>query len=74
MSVLDTFKKHREGRHREERLEEARGEREDERPDRRSLTDDERERVIEEAREELPALDRKVEENVERLRDLSRSS
>jgi hypothetical protein len=38
-----------------------------------ALTDEERERVIEEAREDLPALDKKVEENLSRLRDLSRS-
>jgi hypothetical protein len=38
-----------------------------------ALTDEERERLIEEAREDLPALDKKVEENLSRLRDLSRS-
>jgi hypothetical protein len=72
MGVLDAFKK-REERHREERLEEA-GNGGKEQRDRPALSDDERKRVIQEAREELPDLDRKVEENVERLRDLSRSS
>ena len=37
------------------------------------LTEEEREQVIEDARSELPELDKAVEENLSRLRDLSRS-
>jgi hypothetical protein len=37
------------------------------------LSEEDRERVIEEARSSLPELDRRVEENLDRLRDLSKS-
>jgi hypothetical protein len=40
---------------------------------RRPLSDEERERLIEEARSDLPELDAKVEKNLDRLRGLSRS-
>ena len=40
---------------------------------RRPLSDEEREQLIEEARSDLPELDRKVEKNLDRLRELSRS-
>jgi hypothetical protein len=43
------------------------------REERRPLTEQERERLIEESRSNLPELDRQVEENVDRLRDLSKS-
>ena len=37
------------------------------------LSDEERARLIEEARSDLPELDRQVEKNLDRLRELSRS-
>jgi hypothetical protein len=42
-------------------------------PARQPLSDEDRERLIEEARADLPKLDRQVEENLDRLRELSRS-
>jgi hypothetical protein len=41
--------------------------------EKRELTEEEREQIIEDARSKLPELDKQLEENLSRLRDLSRS-
>jgi hypothetical protein len=68
MGLRDTLRKLRDDEPEEERHIEA-----EESSKRRPLSDEEREQLIEEARSDLPELDRKVEKNLGRLRDLSRS-
>ena len=55
--------------------EEGDGRVEENRPtQKRELTPEEREQLIEDARSELPELDKTVEQNLSRLRDLSKKS
>ena len=69
MGLLDGFKKSR-----EERLDETQQPRRVEAPEApEPLSEETRKHLIEEARSDLAELDRKFEQNLERLKELSRS-
>jgi len=71
MGLLDTFKNR--GENRRDEPGEAVREQERSNGGRHALSDQEREELIEQTRSDLPELDRKLEENVDRLRELSKS-